>query len=77
MEDDKQDDDYFGVYEDDEEAKNEKEEFFKDFDIGNVEVNSSLRTYQHENEMEAENIGNVTGPKLISLTEVTKDKTKK
>ena len=71
-----QQDDYYNVYDRDEEEQEEKVDFFKDFEIGSVEVNSSLRTYQHENEIEEENIQNVQEPKM-SLTEVTKDKTKK
>ena len=66
-------DDYYDIYKED----GEIEDLFGDFDYSSVEVSSSVRTYQRENEIEEENLGFVEQHKIMSLTEVTKEKTQK
>ena len=68
-------DDYFDNYE--EEDGDRAEHLFDDFDLSSVKVNSELRTYQQENDLEEEeHLGNSFQIKM-SVTEVTKYKTKK
>ena len=66
-------DDFYDIYKDD----GEIEDLYEDFDFSSVEVSSSVRTYQRENEIEEENFENVAQHKIMSLTEVTKEKTQK
>ena len=63
-----QKEEYYDLYNKD----GEVEDLFKDYDFSSVEVNSSVRSYQQENEIEEENFGNVEQHRIISITEVTK-----
>ena len=71
-----QKDDFYDVYKD-EERDGETEDLYVDIDLSSVEVNSSVRSYQHQNEMPEDNFGNVEHHRIMSLTEVTKEKTQK
>ena len=78
MNDDQNDDDpYYDNYEENEDNGDKADNFYGGYDFSSVEVNSGLRTYQKENVNEEENLENSFQQKNISLTEVTKYKTKK